>query len=39
MTTPTPVPDGQDRRKITSRKMLDLDRGLAEANDSFTAWC
>src|SRR5260370_16087481 len=38
MTTPRPVADGQDRRKITSRKVIDLDRGLAEADDSVTAW-
>src|SRR5271163_3629882 len=28
----------QDRRKITSRKVTDLDRGTAEAHDSVAAW-
>ena len=35
MTTLRPVADGQDRRKITSRKMVELDRGL---DDSLTVW-
>ena len=38
MTTPRPVADGQDRRKITSRKVIDPGRGPAEADDSVTAW-
>src|SRR6266702_543151 len=29
---------GQDRRKITSRKVIDLDRGPDEADDSLAAW-
>jgi integrase len=45
MPTPQPRPPaigpdhpGQDHRKITSRKVIDLDRGLAEAGDSLAAW-
>jgi integrase len=38
MTTPRVGADGQDRRKIASRKVIDLDWGLAEADDSLTAW-
>ena len=38
MTTPRPVADSEDRRKIASRKVTDLDLGLAEADDSLTAW-
>ena len=44
---PTPQPrrpatgpghPGEDRRKITSRKVIDPDRGPAEAGDRLTAW-
>jgi site-specific recombinase XerD len=38
MSTRRPVPDGQDRRKVTSRKVIDLDRGLGGADDSLTEW-
>jgi hypothetical protein len=38
MSNPSPVQDGRDRRKITSRKMVDLDRGLGEAGDSLAVW-
>jgi|SRR5579859_1317539 len=38
MTTPRAVADVQDRRKIASRKVIDLDRGLAEADDTLTVW-
>src|ERR1035441_1183338 len=38
MTTPRPVADSEDRRKIASRKVTDLDQGLAEADDNLTAW-
>ena len=45
MPTPQPRPPatgpghpGQDHRKITSRKVIDLDRGPAEAGDSLAAW-
>src|SRR2546421_2218772 len=38
MSTPRPVPGGQDRRRITSRKIVDPDGGLAEADDSLGAW-
>ena len=38
MTTSRPVADGQDRRKVTSRKVIDPGRGIAKAGDSVTAW-
>ena len=38
MSTPRPVPDGQDRRKIASRKAFDLSDTLPVADDSVTAW-
>jgi site-specific recombinase XerD len=38
MSTPRPVQDGQDRRKVTSRKVIDLDRGLVQLDDSLTEW-
>src|SRR6266849_8294366 len=38
MTTPGPVTDGQDRRKITSRKIMELDRGLGDVDDSLAVW-
>ena len=38
MTTSRPVADGQDRRKVTSRKVIDPGRGIAGASDSVTAW-
>ena len=38
MSNPSPVTDGRDRRKITSRKVADLDGGLGDAGDSLGAW-
>src|ERR1035441_8159924 len=38
MTTLEPAADSRDRRKITSRKVIDPDRGPATAGDSLTAW-
>jgi hypothetical protein len=38
MTILGPIADSQDRRKIASRKVIDLDRGLAETDDSLAAW-
>jgi len=38
MSTLWPVPDGQDRRRITSRKIAGLDGGPGEAGDSLTDW-
>src|SRR5260370_14416755 len=45
MPTPQPRPPatgpghpGQDHRKITSRKVIDRDRGPGEAGDSLAAW-
>jgi integrase len=38
MSTPAPAPGGQDRRKVTSRKVIDLDGGLGEADDSLAIW-
>jgi integrase len=38
MGTPQMLPDGDDRRKITSRKVIDLDGGLGEAGDSLVIW-
>src|SRR5260370_18841206 len=45
MPTPQPRPPatgpghpGQDHRKITERKVIDLDRGPGEAGDSLAAW-
>ncbi len=35
MSTPTPAPEAQDRRRITSRKVVDLDGGT---DDSLTTW-
>ena len=38
MSTPRPVPDGQDPRKITSRKIIGLEPGTSGADDSLAAW-
>jgi site-specific recombinase XerD len=38
MSLPQPVPGGQDRRKVTSRKVTGPDRALRDADDSFAAW-
>jgi site-specific recombinase XerD len=38
MSTPSLVPDAQGRRKITSRKVVDLNGGLGDAGDSLTTW-
>ena len=38
MTTPGPVADGQDRREITSRKIIDPDRGPGDVDDSLAVW-
>lgn len=38
MNTPQLLPDSHDRRKVTSRKVIDLDGGLGEAGDSLAAW-
>src|SRR5258708_5121103 len=38
MGIPQLPPDGQDRRKITSRKVTDLDGGLGDVGDNLTAW-
>src|SRR4249919_1868897 len=38
MSTPGPLADGRDRRKITSRKVIDPASGLAGVDDSLTAW-
>jgi site-specific recombinase XerD len=38
MSNPSPVPDGQNGRKVTSGKIVDLDRGPAGAGDSLAAW-
>ena len=38
MGIPQLPPDGQDRRKITSRKVTDLDGGPGDAGDSLDAW-
>jgi hypothetical protein len=38
MSTPTPAPNAQDRRRITSRKVTDLDGGPGDGEDSLTAW-
>ncbi|MET8051537.1 tyrosine-type recombinase/integrase [Streptosporangium sp. NPDC005286] len=32
------VPDSQDHQKNTSRKIIDLDQGVAAADDSLAAW-
>lgn len=37
MSTPSPVPDGQDRRKIPSRKVFDLPTST-HTDDSLTVW-
>jgi site-specific recombinase XerD len=38
MSNPGPVPDGRDRRKITSRKIVDPGRSPGEAGDSLAVW-
>jgi integrase len=38
VSTPQLLPDGQDRRQLTSRKVIDPDVGLGDAGDSLTAW-
>ena len=38
MSTPRPVPGGQDRRKITSRKIVDVNRGPGDVDDSLAVW-
>src|SRR5262245_31037859 len=38
MSSRRPVPDGRGRREITSRKVVGLSGGVAEADDSLTAW-
>jgi site-specific recombinase XerD len=38
MGIPQLPPDDQDRRKITSRKVADLDGGPGDVSDSLTAW-
>jgi site-specific recombinase XerD len=38
MSTPAPAPGGQDRPKVTSRKVADLDGGAGDAGDSLAAW-
>ncbi len=38
MSTPTPAPDAQDRRRITSRKVAYLDGGPGCDGDSLTTW-
>ena len=32
------LPDGDDRRKITSRKVIDPGGDLGEAGDSLVIW-
>lgn len=38
MSTLRPVTDRQDRRKVTSRKVIGLPDGLGETDDSLAAW-
>jgi site-specific recombinase XerD len=38
MSNPSPVPDGRDRRKVTSRKIADPDRGVGDVGDSLAVW-
>jgi integrase len=38
MGTPQMLPDGDDRGKIASRKVIDLDGDLGEAGDSLVVW-
>lgn len=38
MGTPQMLPDSHDRRRITSRKVIDLESDLGEAGDSLVIW-
>ena len=38
MGIPQLPPDDQDRRKITSRKIVDVNRGPGDVDDSLAVW-